>query len=218
MQRPAAAGQGQAPGDYAALGQLIADVTGSDYPRPNPAGARPARHGQLVVPGRLADEDPDAVTGYELEPDGTFVPDLDDVTAIQLAAGLWTTAADLVRFGTGWSSRCPTCSPARRSGRRPVLRPRLAPPQEPMAAPRGRRRPRRVRVPDRRTQRQTRLRRADEPEGVYPGLQSQGLPAGLELRCAARGGVVEIRSAQHMWQNKRVKGFNTTDVPLELPA
>jgi NTP pyrophosphatase (non-canonical NTP hydrolase) len=29
--------------------------------------------------------------------------------------------------------------------------------------------------------------------------------------------VVEIRSAQqHAWQNKRVKGFNTTDVPLEF--
>ena len=52
-------------------------------------------------------DDPDAVTGYELEPDGTFVPDLDDLTAILLAAGLWTTAADLVRFGTGWSSLLP---------------------------------------------------------------------------------------------------------------
>lgn len=52
-------------------------------------------------------EDPGAVTGYELEPNGTFVPDLDDVTAILLAAGLWTTAADLVRFGTGWSSLLP---------------------------------------------------------------------------------------------------------------
>jgi hypothetical protein len=29
--------------------------------------------------------------------------------------------------------------------------------------------------------------------------------------------VVEIRSAQqHAWQNKLVKGFNTTDVPLEF--
>ena len=52
-------------------------------------------------------EDPGAVTGYELEPDGTFVPELDDLTAILLAAGLWTTAADLVRFGTRWSSLLP---------------------------------------------------------------------------------------------------------------
>jgi hypothetical protein len=35
------------------------------------------------------------------------VPDLDDLTAILLAAGLWTTAADLVKFGTGWSSLLP---------------------------------------------------------------------------------------------------------------
>jgi CubicO group peptidase (beta-lactamase class C family) len=52
-------------------------------------------------------DDPDAVTGYELEPDGTFLPDLDDVAAIPAAAGLWTTAADLVSFGTGWSSLLP---------------------------------------------------------------------------------------------------------------
>jgi hypothetical protein len=31
------------------------------------------------------------------------------------------------------------------------------------------------------------------------------------------GGVVDIRLAQeHAWQNKLVKGFNTTDVPLEF--
>ena len=100
--------RGQAPGEYAALWQLIADVTGSDY------GAAVT---QLVLgplgmtgssfPAGWPHEDPDAVTGYELEPDGTFVPDLDDLTAILLAAGLWTTAADLVRFGAGWSSLLP---------------------------------------------------------------------------------------------------------------
>ena len=35
------------------------------------------------------------------------MPDLDDLTAILLTAGLWTTATDLVRFGTGWSSLLP---------------------------------------------------------------------------------------------------------------
>ena len=100
--------RGQAPGEYAALGQLIADVTGSDY------GAAVTRLvlGPLGMtgssfPAGWPHEDPDAVTGYELEPDGTFVPDLDDITAILLAAGLWTTAADLVRFATGWSSLLP---------------------------------------------------------------------------------------------------------------
>jgi hypothetical protein len=68
-------------------------------------------------------EDPDAVTDYELEPDGTFVPDLDDLTAILLAAGLSTTATDLVRFGTGWSSLMPAGIMAKkRCGRRPPPR------------------------------------------------------------------------------------------------
>jgi CubicO group peptidase (beta-lactamase class C family) len=100
--------RGQAPGEYAALWQLISDVTGSDY------GAAVTRLvlGPLGMtgssfPAGWPHEDPDAVTGYELEPDGTFVPDLDDLTAILLAAGLWTTAVDLVRFGTGWSSLLP---------------------------------------------------------------------------------------------------------------
>jgi CubicO group peptidase (beta-lactamase class C family) len=100
--------RGQAPGDYAALWQLIADVTGSDYA----AAVTRLVLGPLGMtgssfPASWPHEDPDAVTGYELEPDGTFVPDLDDLTAILLAAGLWTTAADLVRFGTGWSSLLP---------------------------------------------------------------------------------------------------------------
>ncbi len=100
--------RGKAPGDYAALWQLIADVTGSDYAA---AVARlvlaPLGMTGSSFPVGWPHEDPDAVTGYELEPDGTFVPDLDDLTAILLAAGLWTTAADLVRFGTGWSSLLP---------------------------------------------------------------------------------------------------------------
>jgi CubicO group peptidase (beta-lactamase class C family) len=100
--------RGQAPGEYAALWQLIADVTGSDYAAAvtrlvlDPLGMTGS-----AFPATWPHEDPDAVTGYELEPDGTFVPDLDDLTAILLAAGLWTTAADLVRFGTGWSSLLP---------------------------------------------------------------------------------------------------------------
>jgi CubicO group peptidase (beta-lactamase class C family) len=101
--------RGQAPGDYAALWQLIADVTGSDYATAvtrlvlGPLGMTGSS-----FPASWPHEDPDAVTGYELDPDGTFVPDLDDLTAILLAGGLWTTAADLVRFGTGWSSLLPT--------------------------------------------------------------------------------------------------------------
>jgi CubicO group peptidase (beta-lactamase class C family) len=95
-------------GDYAALGQLIADVTGSEY---TAAAARlvlsPLGMTSSTFPASWPHDDPDAVTGYELEPDGTFLPGLDDVAAIPAAAGLWTTAADLIRFGTGWSSLLP---------------------------------------------------------------------------------------------------------------
>ena len=95
-------------GDYGVLGQLIEDVTGSDYAEAvaglvlGPLGMTGS-----TFPTRWPHDDPDAVTGYELEPDGTFLPDLDDVATVPAAAGLWTTAADLVKFGTGWSSLLP---------------------------------------------------------------------------------------------------------------
>jgi CubicO group peptidase (beta-lactamase class C family) len=114
--------RGQAPGDYAALWQLITDVTGSNYAV---AVARlvlgPLGMTGSSFPAGWPHEDPDAVTGYELDPGGTFKPDLDDVTAILLAAGLWTTAADLVRFGTGWSALLPP------GLAREALRPQAAP-------------------------------------------------------------------------------------------
>ena len=95
-------------GGYAALGQLIADVTGSDYAQ---AAAQlvlgPLGMTSSTFPASWPHEDPDAVTGYELEPDGTFLPDLDEVAVRPAAAGLWTTAADLIAFGTGWSSLLP---------------------------------------------------------------------------------------------------------------
>jgi CubicO group peptidase (beta-lactamase class C family) len=95
-------------GGYAALGQLIADVTGSDYAE---AVGRlvlaPLGMASSTFPASWPHDDPDAVTGYELEPDGSFRPDLDEVAAIPSAAGLWTTADDLVKFGTGWGSLVP---------------------------------------------------------------------------------------------------------------
>jgi CubicO group peptidase (beta-lactamase class C family) len=95
-------------GGYAALGQLIADVTGSDYATAA-AGLvlGPLGMTSSTFPASWPHEDPDAVTGYVLGPGGTFVPDLDEVAAMPAAAGLWTTAADLIAFGTGWSSLLP---------------------------------------------------------------------------------------------------------------
>jgi CubicO group peptidase (beta-lactamase class C family) len=150
--RGSVARPGRHGGGYAALGQLIADVTGSGYAA---AAARlvlrPLGMTSSTFPASWPHEDPDAATGYVPGPGGTFVPDLDEVAAMPAAAGLWTTAADLVAFGTGLvlpaprrSRRRRATAPARRAGgtrlaSHPVARFRL----------REGRRPRRVHVPDR---------------------------------------------------------------------
>jgi CubicO group peptidase (beta-lactamase class C family) len=105
---PRGTARGNAPGDYAALGQLIADATATHYAAAvthlvlDPLGMTDSS-----VPATWPHEDPETVTGYELGPDGTFRPDLDELTAILLTGGLWTSATDLVKFGTGWSSLLP---------------------------------------------------------------------------------------------------------------
>lgn len=105
-------------GGYGALGQLIADVTGEPYPR---AAAR-----LVLGPLRMADssfpatwpgagpgtaprtgQDTGAVAGYRLADDGTFESVPPQVSTIPAAAGLWSTAADLVRFGRGWAGLLP---------------------------------------------------------------------------------------------------------------
>lgn len=95
-------------GGYAALGQLIADVTGSSYPD---AAARlvlgPLGMSGSWFPARWPQAGSDAVTGYELAADGSFRPAPREVAAVPAVLGLWTTAGDLVRFGLGWSSLLP---------------------------------------------------------------------------------------------------------------
>ncbi len=95
-------------GGYAVLGQLIADVTGAPYAD---AATRlvlePLGMHSSSFPSRWADLGPDAVTGYNLTPEGAFAPVPDMISAIPAAAGLWATAADLVRLGTGWPSLLP---------------------------------------------------------------------------------------------------------------
>ena len=51
--------------------------------------------------------DSDAVTGHDLAPDGIFEPAPGRIGTMPAAAGLWTTAADLVRFGVTWPSLLP---------------------------------------------------------------------------------------------------------------
>ena len=95
-------------GGYAVLGQLIADVTGQPYARAaarlvlDPLGMRDSR-----FPESPADIGPGAVTGYTVTADGALEPFPPQVSAVPAIAGLWSTGADLVRLGTGWSSLLP---------------------------------------------------------------------------------------------------------------
>ena len=93
-------------GGYAALGQLIADVTGAQY---QDAATRlvlgPLGMDHSWFPARWPDGD--AVTGYRLAGDGSFEPVPPEVPVIAAAGGLWSTAADLVLFGLGWASLLP---------------------------------------------------------------------------------------------------------------
>jgi CubicO group peptidase (beta-lactamase class C family) len=95
-------------GGYAVLGQLIADVTGSPY-----ADAvthlvlEPLGMTGSSFPTRSADLGPDAVTGYNVTAEGAFVPVPAMISTIPAVGGLWATAADIVRLGTGWSSLLP---------------------------------------------------------------------------------------------------------------
>ena len=93
-------------GGYALLGQLIADMTGGTYPE--------AAAGLVLGPlGMSRSSFPaswpatGAVTGYRLADDGSFGPAPAQVCTIPAAGGLWTTGADLVRFGLGWASLLP---------------------------------------------------------------------------------------------------------------
>ena len=95
-------------GGYAALGQMVADVTRSLF---TDAAARlvlePLGMSDSSFPGSWPGTDPDAVTGYQVSRDMTFAPAPAVVCAIPAAGGMWTTAADLVRFGAMWSTLLP---------------------------------------------------------------------------------------------------------------
>lgn len=95
-------------GGYAVLGMLIADVTGQPY---QDAAADlvlgPLGMSSSWFPACSPETGARAVTGYELNKEGSFRPALAEVATVAAALGLWTTAADLVRFGLGWSSLLP---------------------------------------------------------------------------------------------------------------
>ena len=93
-------------GGYAVLGQLVADVTGIAYPD---AVARLvlAPLGMRGSGFPTSWPDVDAITGYRLTDDGTFQSAPAQVSTMPAAGGMWTTAADLVRFGIGWAALLP---------------------------------------------------------------------------------------------------------------
>jgi CubicO group peptidase (beta-lactamase class C family) len=109
-------------GGYAALGQLIADVTRSTYAA---AVTRlvlaPLGMSASSFPAGSADIGPAAVTGYKLTPEGAFAPVPARICTVPAVGGLWATAADIVRLGAGWSSLLPAALA------REALRPQTSP-------------------------------------------------------------------------------------------
>jgi CubicO group peptidase (beta-lactamase class C family) len=92
----------------AVLGQLITDVTGSPYAAAvTSLVLGPLGMSRSGFPATAADIGPGAVTGYTVTAAGAFQPVPATVCTLQAAGGLWATAADLVRLGTGWSSLVP---------------------------------------------------------------------------------------------------------------
>ena len=95
-------------GGYAALGQLVADVTGSPYATAAAALVlEPLGMSGSSFPARAADLGPGAVTGYSVTRTGAFAPVQEMISALPAVAGLWAPPADLIRLATGWSSLLP---------------------------------------------------------------------------------------------------------------
>jgi CubicO group peptidase (beta-lactamase class C family) len=95
-------------GGYAALGQLITDLTGLPYPDAvtrlvlGPLGMTASS-----FPASLPGIGADTLSGYQASDVDSIVSVPPNIAAIPAAFGLWTTAADLVRFGTGRASLLP---------------------------------------------------------------------------------------------------------------
>jgi CubicO group peptidase (beta-lactamase class C family) len=92
----------------AVLGQLVADVTGSPYA--DAVGRlvlEPLGMTRSSFPLRAAGLPPGAITGYSVTAGGSFVPVPRKVCVLPAAGGLWATAADLLRLGTGWATLLP---------------------------------------------------------------------------------------------------------------
>ncbi len=92
---------------YAVLGKLIADVTGSEFAQAvTRLVLEPLDMSDSWFPDRTPTSER-AVKGHRLAMDGSFAPEPLPAFAFQAAGGLWTTAPDLVRFGSGWRRLLP---------------------------------------------------------------------------------------------------------------
>lgn len=92
---------------------MITDGTGSPYREVAAAVVlAPLGMDSSSFPPAWPGDDPYAVAGYRLTADGTFARARREVSTMPAAAGLWSTAADLVRFATGWPLSLPD-QPAR---------------------------------------------------------------------------------------------------------
>jgi len=93
-------------GGYAVLGGLIADVTGSRFADAatrlvlEPLGMRGSSFPSSVPTGEVT-------TGHRLTDEGVFEHEPTRLSTVPAVGGLWTTAADLVRFGLAWSTLLP---------------------------------------------------------------------------------------------------------------
>ncbi len=93
---------------YAALGQLIADVSGTSFAE----AATSLVLGPLQMTGSWFPASTSAlaagaVRGYELEPAGAFSPVPRQICTMPAAGGLWSTGADMLRFALHWQSLLP---------------------------------------------------------------------------------------------------------------
>jgi CubicO group peptidase (beta-lactamase class C family) len=116
---------------YGALGEIVAGLVGQPYqeavsrlvlgPLSMTASRFPAQWPVEATAGYPA------VTGYNATADGSFEALPGQVCAFAAGGGLWTTAADLVRFALGWRSLLPRQLAAQ------AVRPHTAMPTGPQA-------------------------------------------------------------------------------------
>ncbi len=95
-------------GGYAALGQLIEDITGAGYREvATRIVLEPLGMTSSFFPESWPSAGPDTVAEYVVTDDGSLQQAPQVICTVPAAGGLWATPADLVRFGISWGSLLP---------------------------------------------------------------------------------------------------------------